>query len=254
MRAFFGFVEFEEGASGDDDLAVFEIVHQGAFEGEHTGFSIHQGEQLHSKGRLKRGVFIELVEHSLRLGAAFELNHDAHAVTVRLVAHIRDGVNASFTVKGGDAFDQAGFVELIRDLVDDYRETSVANFFNGGGAAHREVTATGAVCLADALAADDDAASGEVWSGNELHQVFHADLIQLVEAVDKQVESRHQLPQIVRRDIGCHTNRDTVGAVHQQVGNTRGQNFRLLERAIKVIQKVNRVFIQVSQNFIRNFG
>jgi len=89
------------------------------------------------------------------------------------------------------------------------------------------VTATGAVCLADALTADDNAASGEVRSGNELHEVFNANLIKLVEAVNEQVEGSYQLAQVVRRNVGCHADRDAVGAIHQQVGEAGRQNLRL---------------------------
>ena len=254
MGSFFCFVEFEERATGDDDLAVFEIMHQGAFEGEHAGFGIHQRQQLHTKGRLKRGVLIELVKNPLWLGATLELYDNAHTLAVGLVAHIRDGVDASFTMKGGNAFEQAGFVELIRNFVNDDRETSVANFFDSGGAAHGQVSTTGAVCLADALASDDNTAGGEVWSRDELHQIFDADLVKFIKTVDQQVESGYQFTQIVRWDVGCHANSNAIGAVHQQVGDSGGQNFRLLERAIKVIQKVDCVFIQVCQNFIRDLG
>ena len=41
MGAFFGFVEFKEGAAGNDHLAMLEIMRECAFEGEHTRFGIH---------------------------------------------------------------------------------------------------------------------------------------------------------------------------------------------------------------------
>ena len=50
MRAFFGFIEFKERAARDDHLAVLEIMRQRAFEREHAGFGVHQGEQLHAEG------------------------------------------------------------------------------------------------------------------------------------------------------------------------------------------------------------
>ena len=79
--------------------------------------------------------------------------------------------------------------------------------------------ATGAVSLADAFASDDDTAGREVGSGDDLHQVFHADLIELVKAVDEQIEGGYQLAQVVRRNVGCHADCDTVRAIHQQVGD-----------------------------------
>lgn len=50
MRTFFGFIEFVECPAGDDDLAMLQKMRECPFEREHAGFSVHQGEQLHTKG------------------------------------------------------------------------------------------------------------------------------------------------------------------------------------------------------------
>jgi len=207
---------------------------------------------LDAKGRLKRGVLVQLVENAFGLRAALEFNDDAHPCTVGLIAHVRNSVKPTFAVESRDTFDQAGFVQLVRYLLDDDGKTSVADLFDRGSAAHGKVTASGAVSLANALTAHNNAAGGEVRSGNELHQVFHADLVKLVKTVDEQIEGSHQFAQIVRGNVGSHANRDAVGTVHQQVGSACWQNLRFLERAVKVVEKVNRVFIQVGKDLVRN--
>ena len=51
----------------------------------------------------------------------------------------------------------------------------------------------------------------------------------------------------MRRCAGCHTNRDTLGSVHQQVGNLDGQNAWFFLRLIEVGQKIHHVFVQIRQ-------
>ena len=63
-------------------------------------------------------------------------------------------------------------------------------------------------------------------------------------------DSLAQLLEVVRGDIGGHTNGDTRGTIQQQIGKSGRQDGRFLERAIKVINKVNGILFQVSQHFL----
>ena len=53
----------------------------------------------------------------------------------------------------------------------------------------------------------------------------------------------------MRRNVGRHANGDTTGAVQQQVGNAGGQHDGFLQRAVEVVHKVNRVFVNVGEHF-----
>jgi len=77
-----GLVQLKLRAAGDDLLAVFNVDLQGALEGQHAGLTLHQGQQMHAEGGLQGGIFVELIEHLLGLGAALEFNHNAHAAAV----------------------------------------------------------------------------------------------------------------------------------------------------------------------------
>ena len=48
-------------------------------------------------------MLIELVEHDLRDGVALELDHDAHAVAVGLVAQVADALDLLVAHELGDA-------------------------------------------------------------------------------------------------------------------------------------------------------
>ena len=55
------------------------------------------GQEDHAEGFLHAGVLVELVENDfMLLGAALELDDDAHAVAVGLVADVGDVVDRFF--------------------------------------------------------------------------------------------------------------------------------------------------------------
>ena len=83
------------------------------------GLAVVHGQEDHRERLLHRRVLVELVEHDLMLRAALELDDDAHAVAVGLVANIGDVVDDLFVDQLGDALDQVGLVYLVRDLGDD---------------------------------------------------------------------------------------------------------------------------------------
>ena len=85
------------------------------------GLAVHDGQQDHGEALLHGGVLEELVEHDLRLGAALQLDHDAHAVAVALIADVRDVVDDLVVDQFGDALDQVGLVDLVRNFGDDDR-------------------------------------------------------------------------------------------------------------------------------------
>ena len=55
--------------------------------------AVDHGEEDHAEALLHLGVLEELVEHDLRFGAALELDHNAHAFAVALVADVGDVVD-----------------------------------------------------------------------------------------------------------------------------------------------------------------
>jgi hypothetical protein len=68
---------------------------------------------------------------------------------------------------------------------------------------------TRGVSVADALVADDNAACGEVGAGHELHQLFDGG----IGVVDEERLGVTKLREVVGRDVGRHTHRDTGSAV-----------------------------------------
>src|SRR5690606_17574020 len=107
--------------------------------------------------------------------AALDLDVDAHAVLVGLVAQLADALELLFLDQLGDLLDQARLVDLVRDLGDDDRLAPVVGDLDVGLGAHAHAAATGAVGQVDAADAVDDAAGREVRARDVLHQAFDVD-------------------------------------------------------------------------------
>ena len=90
-------------------------------EAEFAGLAVEHGQEDHGEAFLQLGVLVELVEHDLGLRSALELDDDAHAVAVALVADVADVVDDFFVGQLGDALDELGLVDLVGDLGDDDR-------------------------------------------------------------------------------------------------------------------------------------
>ena len=115
---------------------------------------------------------------------------------------------------------------------------------------HHDLAAACGIGGADAAAAHDDTAGGEVGAFDVRHQIRER-CLGIVQHADARAD---HLPQIVGRNIGGHTHGDTAGAVHQQVGEAAGQYPGLLAAFIKVGIPVDGVLLNVAQHLIGELG
>ena len=65
-------------------------------------------------------------------------------------------------------------------------------------------------------------------------------------------EGVDRLPQVVRRDVGRHPDGNTGGPIHEQVGEIRGQDDRLLPRLVIVGPEADGLFLQVEKQLLRH--
>ena len=80
--------------------------------------------------------------------------------------------------------------------------------------AHLDAAATAAIGIHDAGAAEDASTGREVGALDELHEIVGR-CVGICEKVQRSVD---HFTQVVRRDVGGHTDRNALAAVDQQVG------------------------------------
>ena len=207
-------------------------------------------QEDHAERFLHGGVLVQLVQDDLRLGAALELDDDAHAVAIAFVAHIADVADGLIEHQLGDALDQGGLVHLIRDLGDDDGLAIFTAAFQSRFGAHDEAAAAVLISVEDALLAVDVGAGGEVGAFDMLQDLQQAGA-GIVHQGDAGI---HNLREIVRRNICRHADGDAVRAIDQQVGNAGGQHGGLFRAGVVVIDEIDGVFINIGKQLFRHAG
>ena len=107
--------------------------------------------------------------------------------------------------------------------------------------AHLQDAAARLVGVHDALPAEDDPARREVGAGHHLDEPGELG-VRVVEEDDRRGAG---LGEVVRRDLRRHADRDALGAVHEEVRELRGQDGRLLERAVVGQRPVDGLLVDV---------
>ena len=82
--------EVELGPPPDDLAPVVEVVDEDAPERQRLRLAVDEREHVHVERELHRRVLEQVVQHLVRVGVALELDVDAHAVAVGLVAQVAD--------------------------------------------------------------------------------------------------------------------------------------------------------------------
>ena len=91
------------GAPADDFAARDDVLIDQAAQREHLRAVVHEPEHDRAERRLERRVHEQLVQHDLRVRVLLELDDDAHAVAVGLVAQVADADDLAFAHEVGDA-------------------------------------------------------------------------------------------------------------------------------------------------------
>ena len=192
-------------------------------------------------------MLVELVEHHLRVGVALQLDHEAHRVARRLVAHVADALDLAVVDELGDLLADHLDRGLVRHLGDDDAQVALAALLDLGDGAHLDRAATGAVGVVDPAAAEDQRARREVGALHELHEV----VVGGVGVVEQVLHRVDHLTEVVRRDVRRHADGDAAAAVDQEVREPRGEHHRLDGVAVVGGREVDGVLVDLAEQLHR---
>ncbi|MNJ31361.1 hypothetical protein D3C77_259960 [compost metagenome] len=242
--------QLELDPANDHFLAELEEELQQLAQAHLLGPPVVQRQHVDAERGLQRRIAIELIQDHVARGVALQLDDDAHALAVRLVADIGDAFQAFLAHHFGDALDQGLLVHLIGQFGDDDGVAILADFLHRSLAAHDDRAAPLAQRIARRRAAHDLAARGEVRPRHDVQQgvVRH---VRIVQQGDRGVD---HFAQVVRRDVGRHADGDAARAVDQQVRNPRRQDDGLQFLLVIVRLEIDRVLVDVGQQGHRRRG
>ena len=251
MAALAGLAQIEDGAPCHHLATVRQENGQQVFQVAQTRLTINQRHHVHSEGVLQLGLFIEIVQHHFGHCATFQFNDQAHTGFVRLVLDVADVFDLLFVNQLGHALLQGLFVHLVGQFVnDDGLALAFVDVLEVAFGPHDHAAASSAIAFFHPADAIDDAGSGEVRGRHDVHQVVDRGV-----GVTQQMQTRvHHLVQVVRGNVGRHAHGDTGRAIDQQIGEFGRHDQRFFFAAVVVWTEINGFFVQVVEQFMRDFG
>ena len=261
-----GLLQLELDAPADDVAPELDEVIEQVDQRQHARPAADDGQRDDAEGGLELRVLEQVVQHDVGHFALLQLDDDADAVAIRLVADVGDALEHLLVHQVGDLLLQLRLVDLVGDLGgDDLHPIALADRLDLGLGAQRDRAAAGGVGRVDAGVADDDAAAGEVGPGDRLQDValpFQTPLFlglgrRLPGAlglfvfegqVDDADDRLDHLAQVVRRDVRRHADGDAGRAVDQQVRERRRQDGRLVGRLVVVRDEVDGLLVEVGHH------
>ena len=192
----------------------------------------------------------QLVEHNLRRSVALDVDFDVHTDAVGVIFNVGNALEPLVLDQIGDIFNQPCFVDLIGQLGDDDFISAVLCLHNLRFGADGNFAAAGRIGGADAASSHDDTAGRKVGTGQTFHQLGKL----RVGIVNQRANRVDGFAEVVRRNFRRHADRNTAGAVDQQIGKTAGQHHRLLQTVIVVGNKIDRVLVDVGEHIHRDFA
>ena len=203
-------IKIEFGSVDYDFLLESDILVENLRQVHGLGLAAVDNKHIDRAGILKLGVLVELIEYVLGVRVASVLNDDSHTASARLVTKCSQTLDLLLTVEICDTRNEHRLVYHIGDLGEDDLMLFLVYL---GSCSDVDSAAAGLICLTDTARAVDDSGGGEVGSFDKLHKLVNRAL-GIVNSVDRTVNN---LGEVMRRNVGRHTNRDTDRSVYEKV-------------------------------------
>ncbi len=186
-------------------------------EGENLRTPVDQRKHDDAEGGLHLRVLVEIVQHNLGVCIALQVDDNPQAVAVGLIADVGDILELLIAHKVGNLFDQAGLVDLIRELRDDDALAVVPSGLDTRLCPDENASPSRRVRFLHAFVAVDNSAGRKIGALNDassaLRSSTSASLMKAMHAVDHFV-------QIVRRNIRRHADGDAARSVDREGSGT----------------------------------
>ena len=251
MRPLLGAVQPEARAACDDLFLVVQVVTDDRAQTQGSRRPVHQRHRIDAERHLRLGVLVELVERNLGHGVALEFDDDAEPVAPALVADVvraRDLGDDLFLGELRDLAHELRGADLVGQFREDDRVPAVLERLVVRPGPHDDAAAAGPVSVCDTRAAHDVPARREVGTLDVRHQSLDVDG-RIVDHRDGRVD---HLAQVVRRDVGRHTDGDTRRTVDQERREASRQDGRLGALVVIVGSVIDGVFVDVPQHLGRD--
>ena len=219
MRPLARLAQFKNGTPCNDFTPMREEAIEHLLQVQEARLTVDQRHHVHAEGILQLGLLVQAIEHDFRHFAALELDHHAHARFVGLIAQIGNTFDFLVVNQLANLFEQRALVHLVRQLIDNDRLTIITTLdrLEVRFAAHDHTTTPGSIAFTNAGNTVNDCGRREIRRRDDVNQLIDRHL-----RIGQQGQTGiDDFIEIVRRNIGRHTDRDTRRAIDQQIRDPR---------------------------------
>ena len=179
---------------------------------EHLGLSVNQSHHVDANDRLQLRLCVQVIQYNIANFTSAQLDNNPQSVFVGFIAKLGNALDLLLFNQLGNALEQTRLVQLVRNLVDDDRVLALGLIRDHFGfRSHVDAPSTRAVRLNNSCSARDDGPGGEIGSRNVTNEFVDTDF----RIVEQGQTARNNFAQVVRRNIGRHTNSNTRRAIDQ---------------------------------------
>ncbi len=250
MRALLSLGQVESGSSRHHFFPVVDEAVQALLEADRPGLPVFDGDEDRAEGHLQLRVLVELVQDHVGYLASLQFHHDPYAFLAGFVPQVGDAGDLLVVDQFRDRSDEVGFVDGVGYLGDDDVVLAHLAGLDARRASDLQSSAARLVHVDDLAVAADDAARREVRSGQNGHKLLKRHF-RILDEHDQRVA---KLAQVMRRNVGRHTDGDAARTVQKELRDFRGQHRRLGNGLVEVRHEVHGVLVDVSQHLFRQSG
>ena len=250
VHSVLGFFQVEFRSAADDVLLELDIALQHILKRQDLRLTVDDREHDRAEGHLQLRIGKQLVEHDLRRAVALDVDFNVHADTVGVILDVGNALDALFLDEVGDVLNQTRLVDLVGQLGDDDLESAVLRFDDLCLGADGDFALAGGIGGADAASAHNDAARRKIRTGEVLHQLGKLD----IGVVDAGADRVDGLAEVMRRNLGRHTDGDTAGAVDEKIREAAREHDRLLETVVVVGDEIDGFLVDVGEHIHRDLA
>ena len=239
-------------SSGDHVLLMLQVVGQHVLKTKDLRLSVDQRQHNDTEGILHLRMLEQLIQNNIRIDIMPKLNDNPHSVAVRLIPKIRNAFDLLILDKIRNVLNQICLIDKIRKLRHNNAVLAVLHGLDVRDRTGNDLALSGHVRFACPLQTHNDAACREVRSLDDIKQLFNVGIpVLLNPVINHFCAGCNHLAQIVRRNVGCHTYRNSCRSVYQKVRKACRKNSRLLLCSIEVVCEINGVLIDIGHHFRR---
>ena len=177
------------------------------------GSALVDRKQNDAEGTFESRHFVKLIERDTLNLAHLQFNHDTSGFS-RLVSQVAYSIQQLILNQVGDACHKRGPVGIVGNLGNDNLLPTTRQFLNLHATPHANDATAGFHVGLNTCRTGNSPSRRKIRTRQVLHQVIDRDGW----IINQGTGRINNFTQIVRRNIGCHTNGNPSGPIHQKVG------------------------------------